>query len=491
MNDKDSTFVTVKNTRRSCLFLTLLCWFVSTYLVIAFWTDATGIMFAMMALTYVIIFSFGAKIHLSKAQFDPLDPFWGFIGVYSIYAWSGILSVELNAGMTYVGTQVSAEAKYVYYILINLGLLGFIIGYHWAFGRSLTVCRGVEMWFKKIPPGLFANVILAVAVIFSLVFLQQLLQSIDPRKAIAYIERGGMIRLEWAADDYSGLKNYIQHLPITILLAALYLRIEKNRPGIWGLIFAVCIAFYALSSLSSGGRGGLIICSFLILSFYHYYVKKLRLSVLLAIALPLYFIGVTIQHVRSFTDLQIMFQHAVSLIIDSPGLLIPSSIGEFAAPTGNLLILIDSVNDGSMSYTWGYSILSDIALFLPRFLFPGRPLASPELFTKLALPDWYFYGHGAGFFILMDGYWSFGVVGVLLEMVAWGALVGLFYLILLRNLSYRPVLLLYSLSYPIIVVFSVRTGLIGSLKSAMMELAPFMLIMLALGVANSRKSIHG
>lgn len=374
-------------------------------------------MFTITATAYVVILIITTKIHLSKTLFDPFDPFWVFIGIYSVYAWSGIISVELAQDIAYVGVPVSAEAKCIYCVAINLGLLGFAIGYHWVLGKSLVIYRGIEMWLIKIPPRIFANILLAVAVVISLIFLPDLLKSIYPRMAISYKDIGGMMRLEWAADEYSGLIEYMQHIPITLLIASLFLRIEKHGVGIWSLLFVICLALNSITSLKSGGRGPLIFNLFLMLSFYHYYKKKLRLPLLLAVALPLYLVGTTIQHVRSDNDLQSMFHHAISLISDNPLLLLPTNVGEFAAPSGNLLILIDSIKEGSLTYyTWGYSILTEIATFIPRFLFPGRPVPLPEQFTQICLPDLYFDGRGAGFFLLMEGYWSFGIIGVFLQI---------------------------------------------------------------------------
>ena len=314
-----------------------------------------------------------------------------------------------------------------------------------------------------------------------------LLRSLDPQRAIAYSEMGGMIRLVWAADEYSGIILYVQDLPYILLISAIFLRLGEKKTSVWNLVFVILVVLSTVVILKSGGRGSLIVNGFLILSFYHYYVKPLRLPLLLLAAVPLYLVGVTIPHVRSVTDLQTMFLHAISLISDNPDFLLLNNVGELAAPSGNLLILVDGIKGGAENYTWGYSILTEFATFIPRFLFSGRPLTLPEQFTQKFLSDLYWSGKGAGFFILMEGYWTLGIIGVLLEMIVWGAVVGAMYSVFKRNMRRRPALLLYSLIYPTVVVFSVRTGLIGSLKSALMTAAPIVLVMLCLSLVRPSK----
>ena len=110
--------------RTQYLLVATSCTLACIFLIIALWVETIGLMFAMSGTVYLLILAAAAYRRLRNSRFDPLEPFWVFIGVYTIYGWTGIISVQMANGRTYVGTPVSVEAEYMYFIAIDVGLWG-------------------------------------------------------------------------------------------------------------------------------------------------------------------------------------------------------------------------------------------------------------------------------------------------------------------------------------------------------------------------------
>lgn len=105
------------------------------------------------------------------------------------------------------------------------------------------------------------------------------------------------------------------------------------------------------------------------------------------------------------------------------------TIGEFVVPFETLPQMIRSVGS-EIRPQFGLTYIKDVMLWVPSVLFPDRPPT---------LTHWYmetFYGEGHGlnigrsFFFLSEGYLNFGILGVFITMLLWGAFLGVvhFYL---------------------------------------------------------------
>jgi oligosaccharide repeat unit polymerase len=154
-----------------------------------------------------------------------------------------------------------------------------------------------------------------------------------------------------------------------------------------------------------------------------------------------------------------------------------SSSGELAVGQ-NLMRLISGIQLGETNFTFGASVVSDVLVFLPRSVYPGRPLPLSEKFVEVFYPGVLESGGGYGFFILQDGYWAFGIAGVFIFMLAYGWAVQRIYLAFMKHLTSDLAVFAYSAVYSAIVLAAVRTGTLGSFKGAMINAMPFIVLWL-------------
>jgi hypothetical protein len=234
--------------------------------------------------------------------------------------------------------------------------------------------------------------------------------------------------------------------------------------------------FYSVVSIMTGGKSQVISFITVMLIYYNYNVRSLRISLVVVVTVPLLVFATMINHVRKTTDLSAMFQLAVDFVKDRPDLLLPINSGEFVGPPRMLMDVINAIHNGNMSFSFGHTWFTDILVFVPRFIYPNRPLPVPELFVQLLHPEAP-KGYGYGGFMPLDGYWAFGYIGVVVIMFMYGAIVSIIYKIVRNNISNGVVLLIYSFAFFMLVTTAIRTGFFGTVKSSLMFVAPFLIIL--------------
>ena len=75
--------------------------------------------------------------------------------------------------------------------------------------------------------------------------------------------------------------------------------------------------------------------------------------------------------------------------------------------------LITGIRAGRTSYTYGSSVITEFLVFIPRAVYPNRPLPLSERFVDIFYPGVREAGGGHGSFYLQEGYWALGVPGYL------------------------------------------------------------------------------
>ena len=133
---------------------------------------------------------------------------------------------------------------------------------------------------------------------------------------------------------------------------------------------------------------------------------------------------------------------------------------------------------GETSYNYGFSLITDVLVWIPRLIYPNRPLPISEQFVEVFYPGVRDMGGGYGFFIIQEGYWAFGVVGVFISMAFFGWIVDGLYRQVLKFQRYDLTLFLYAAVYADVVMASIRSGIVGSFKAGMMHAFPFALVLL-------------
>jgi oligosaccharide repeat unit polymerase len=246
---------------------------------------------------------------------------------------------------------------------------------------------------------------------------------------------------------------------------------------IWAKLVGVSIfGTYILTNTLAGWRGVVISAAVIPLVFYHYRVKRIsKTKAVIVLVLAYLFInGLSV--VRFTSDPKQMLDAMREEILDQSFRFADlKSSGELLVGT-NLMRLISGLEDGITDFTYGSSVVTELLVFVPRAIYPNRPLPLSEKFVYVFYPHIYSSGGGYGFFILQEGFWAFGLVGVFLFLFIYGWSVQVVYQWFKKNMQYDCVALLYSGIYFSLVLNSVRTGLIVSYKSALMNALPFLLL---------------
>jgi oligosaccharide repeat unit polymerase len=432
--------------------------------------------FAIAAAVYTAMVYIAIFVRTSAGRIDVLNPHLVFIAIYSVYAWSGAILAEFFGGATYTGANVSFEAQELYYLSINIGLAGFIVGYRYFRYSFAPLVRRISQFQTQISERHFVSVVLLAAIIVTLFNLSITLNWFDIGSATIYSEVATQKRVDAGEAASYGINEFFSGMSIRLILCVMLLCLGKNR--FWNIGIIAFLIMGTLPSLARGERWVLLFVAIALLLTYHYRIRRLRWWQVMIPAIMVYILLGTIQHVRYTNDLKEMFVGATKLLGDDPSYLLPIRVGEFAAPSGSFLILIDSIFQGFAKFNWGYSYLTELAVWIPRPLFPGRPLPLPELFMSTHFPVLYSTGHGFGFFMLMEGYWAFGIPGVFLDMVMFGMLIAIAHRFLEDASNSKVGLLFYILIFPGLVITSSRTGMFGSIKYSILTCAPIVALMI-------------
>ena len=86
-------------------------------------------------------------------------------------------------------------------------------------------------------------------------------------------------------------------------------------------------------------------------------------------------------------------------------------------------------------------------------------------------------GGGYGFFIIQEGYWALGLPGCFLFMAFFGFMVERVHALAMRFRQLEFAIFWYAAVYADLVMASVRSGVVGSFKAALLHSAPFFLVL--------------
>lgn len=416
---------------------------------------------------YFVVVGFG----VSAGNGDILNPYYSVLLLYSLYSCSAISSVVIN-NPGYYGESVIRT----YYLSILLGLVGLIGGYH--FGARIKF-RSASRWLDKklkIDQLRFGSALGVVAIAATLTQMQNLRNMLE----------GGTIRpyTSWALESnvafrnnaWSGLESYAQGLTAMLFVGAAFFFLVRRRTFLLRVAVIAGMVCYLTVTVMMGQKRGVLCAAFLLLLYVHYRARRIQMWHLVVPTVILYVFAAMISHVRFTTSIPEMVSTGYSMVRENPEILLPMNAGELNGPPITLLDIIDAEERGELRLSWGYTVLTEMMVWIPRGFFPDRPLPLSEEYMRIFFPGEYDLGAGHGFFIPTEGYWAFGITGVLVVMFAYGAFIAALYRIFQANHDCDVVLLIYGLAVFTLVFTGVRTGLIGTLRATIMDTGPFVLL---------------
>lgn len=234
-------------------------------------------------------------------------------------------------------------------------------------------------------------------------------------------------------------------------------------------IFLITIA--TIYCISSGYRSSLLLIGLSLLALFNYRSGYLKLKFLVPLCVVALLFMVALGHLRArsnITDMITMFRGSGSDFLKL------TSSGEFLNPIGTFFNYANAISIGRMSFNYGYTWLVDLGVWIPYFIWPGRPLPWPEQYMLDFFPN-ALAGTGHGWYVLNDGYMSFGILGVMLELYIIGITLGKAYKYFMDRRD-NP---MYMVMYIILMLFNfemVRTGFLSTVKNYFLQILLFAII---------------
>jgi oligosaccharide repeat unit polymerase len=426
-------------------------------------------------LSYLVLLTTCLYLSKERPTSDVLSP--GVIFPLVLLAYSVASSLFVHEfGLTNFGYPVGPDIVRTFYGCALIGLVAFFCGRYLSVRFPVWHFQNPEKTGSDESPT--RDKIIAYALLSGLLCAPFIASAFNVLSQQSYAERALQLRIEDMEDSASGVKDvFLMSTPLTLIIcASSLLFFDRGRGIVIRCAGAIVIALNLGANLLAGWRGNLMMTLSLAGVYYHYRVRRFRLSHLLVGSALIYVLINAMALMRISSDPAEMID-ALSGDIgrNSLSFLSLTRSGELLTGT-NLMRQIGGVRDGELKYSFGETVLDDILVFIPRPLYPERPLPSSEKFVDIFYPGVRETGGGYGFFILQEGHWVAGYFGVFVMMCGFGYLLYSVYWVFLSYKNSLAAVFSYALVFPTLCVFSVRSGVVGSLKAAVIALIPVMLL---------------
>ncbi|MBU5636063.1 oligosaccharide repeat unit polymerase [Geomonas sp. Red69] len=433
-------------------------------------------------INYILTSSIFLIVYHRKNKTDLLSPVIGFVVLLFLYSVASAVDVETNL-TTYYGDYISDDTLTQYYAICLIGLSGLMLG---ILAVKTEISSKVHL---KLPSNrLIRQCIIAMGIVLGAVFAVNLTDFFDFLHIKSYGEMALISRVEKMKDSTAGLVEvFTQKIPIAYILSSATILMFK-RHWLLRLVGFTIIVDYLVVNTLSGWRGLVISAAVTVFAYYHYRVReiKLRTGIMIGSFLYLFMNVMSIVRVTS-NPLEMLSVFWDYFSVYGAKFLQLSSSGELIVGE-NLMRLIQGISDGETHFSYGWSIITELMVFMPRIFFDERPLPLNEQFVEVFYPGVREIGGGYGFFFLQEGYWAFGAVGVFIFMFCYGLITQKIYQKFRKYCNNDLVLLSYGGIYYALVISSVRNGILGSVKATLMSLIPFVIVYVALKVFRSLKA---
>ena len=408
--------------------------------------------------------------------FDVLHPSFGLFLLLFLYSLSSALFVETEKTTFYKETLVD-QVYAIYYWACGAGAAGLAIGL--SVRRLSGVATHQSKHIASHSNVFLRNTMLWCCLVLCVVFLPFIYSKFNFFAVRSYYEIALSSRVERLADDSAGVIDVLTlYLPLTILLATCAYAIQNAEVKTWQRLAAfVVFGAYVLTGFLAGERYTILYCGVVMLAYRHFRIQ--RVSALQAIVGG--FIGYVLMNlipiIRGSANPALMLQ----VLMDTLG---SEGLNDFSLTYSNELVTATNLHRhiqgmllGETTYNYGYSLVTDLLVWIPRLIYPNRPLPISEQFVEVFYPGVRDMGGGYGFFIIQEGYWAFGVFGAFVFMAFFGWIVDGLYRAVLKFQQYDLVLILYAAVYADIVMASIRSGIVGSFKAALLHAFPFVFVL--------------
>ena len=423
-----------------------------------------------------IAFGYFALVHAGQ-RFDILHPAVGLFLLLFLYSLSSALFVETEH-TTFFGETLLPEVYALYYGTCIAGAAGLAVGLG---ARRLGGLPDSRMHtVAAADNAALRNTMAWCCVVLCLMFLPFIAPKFNFFAVRSYYEVALSSRVERIGDDALGTLDVLTlYLPLTLLLALCAYAIQSAAVRSWLRVLALgAFLAYVATGFLAGERYTILYCGLVLLAYRHFRVRRIGFLQAAVAGVAAYFLMNLVPIIRGSTDparMLLALQDAISARGWSDFSLTYSN--ELLTAT-NLHRHIQGMLLGETHYNYGASLVTDLLVWIPRLLYPNRPLPTSEQFVEVFYPGVRDIGGGYGFFILQEGYWAFGIFGAFVFMAVFGWLMDGIYRLVVRFQQYDLVVFLYAAVYADLVMASVRSGIVGSFKAALLRAVPFALVLL-------------
>lgn len=412
--------------------------------------------------------------YLNDKYHDLLHPSVILVVLAFLYSFASVLAYFSNSAMTPHGDPISERSLYIFCSACVIGLLGIVWGTYMAGKRDMRLGIESPAFVKVGQISIFVSML--VGIILGVIFYSHILQYFDFLHPKAYGETALTSRVEtMEAGAIAPVLQVLQSIPLVLLLASSVFYFF-NGSSLARVLSGILLATNLYTSILSGARGRMFWLLAAIFVYYHYRIKRVRLPVLIAGVFASIFLLNAIGIARrssNFSDMMDLVSQETTG--NRSGLLDLRNSSELVVGM-NLMRLIDGIGSGETGYNFGKGFLDDIMCYVPRIIYPSRPLPLSERFLEVFYPGVRDTGGGYGLFFFQDGYWAFGLVGVFLSMGLYSWIVVRIYTRMKCFFLSDYVVLVYAFIYFSLVVSSPRSGLTLSFKDAAINVFPMLLI---------------
>lgn len=414
--------------------------------------------------------------YLQDKYDDFLHPVAPLIVLVYLYSIASILFYYESSGFTAHGDAISVRSFLIFCVACLLGESGIILGGYLALRQKvkagITYKLGGKVERRAIYGMLFLSVVLGY------VFFDQVIGFFDFIHPKAYGETALSSRLEMMEVGASAPIRQIiaQIVPLVLLSASgIYLAFKCNL--LFRLLGLLLLAANVFTFILSGSRGGLFGTLTMVAIFFHYRVKRIRLPLMIFGVVTSILLLNTIGLARSTSDLGEMIDIIAFETKEKSTNLLNVTVSSELIVGLNLMKLIEAISSDESKFNYGKGFLDDIICYVPRIIYPDRPLPLSERFIEEFYPGVRDMGGGYGLFFLQDGYWAFGLIGVLLSLIAYSWALSKIYIYMRRYFDSDFMVLIYSAVYFTLVISSPRSGLLLSFKNAAISAIPLVIVL--------------
>lgn len=359
------------------------------------------------------------------------------------------------------------------YLMGLMAIVGFSIGYGWSGFSS----RGADMLSSRAPDN-HVGQYRAIEWAMGLLWLGCI-------ALVGVLYHGQMERVLLSYTD----SYQIQHkhpllalLFITIALAqamlALFM-ILRRRWG-WILMGALLLAGNIVLAILIYKKGPAIIAIIAATYAYFYLFKNKSLALVLMLGGLLVFLFGAINVFHGF--FQLTSWHPAKFLPEFFSLFEATfTTIDGAGPAAVTLLTIEQ-HEGLQ---WGWTYLQGFLLFVPRGLWPDRPLDIAESFARDIMPNWV-SGQGMGFGPIAEAYMNFGAAGAFIPFLVFGLSWGWSWRVF-RSIA-RPfgaavqTDIIYRVMGYFVLILCFRAFMVGTYKQLFIQMVPFAVALIGMRI---------